>query len=100
MNSALYRNLLSKPKQSTNKYGVTDEFLQLYEEAFELYDKEGNGRIDDRELKHLLRCFEKEYDEEDIEKFVKENEDPEHLGSLSFESILNILKPEDDIKKP
>ena len=48
------------PQQSDE---VTPEFMQLFDEAFSLYDKEGNGTLEETDLKHLLRCFEKDFDE-------------------------------------
>ena len=49
--------------------------------------------MDTNELKHLLRCFERDSDDTTIKKLISKY-DKENLGSLTFESIVEILKPE------
>jgi calmodulin len=67
--------------------------LRLCEEAFDLFDKDGDGTMDTNELKHLLRCFEREFDEDTIKKLVQKY-DSSGSGNLSFPDIVEILKPE------
>jgi Ca2+-binding EF-hand superfamily protein len=65
----------------------------LCEEAFDLFDKDGDGTMDTNELKHLLRCFERDFDEDTIKKLVAKY-DSTGTGNLSFPDIVEILKPE------
>ena len=73
--------------------GLSAEDYRLCEEAFDLFDKDGDGTMDTNELKHLLRCFERDSDDLTIKKLISKY-DKDNLGSLTFESIVEILKPE------
>ena len=39
------------------KQEITEEQMDEYREAFDLFDKDGDGTISTGELKNLLRCF-------------------------------------------
>ena len=49
--------------------------------------------MDTNELKHLLRCFERDFDDQTIKDLIQKY-DKDNQGSLTFESIVEILKPE------
>lgn len=46
--------------------GITYDMLEEYKEAFELFDKDGDGTISNGELKNLLRCFEVELPDDEV----------------------------------
>mmetsp|Transcript_48869 Transcript_48869/g.66543 ORF Transcript_48869/g.66543 Transcript_48869/m.66543 type:complete len:102 (-) Transcript_48869:210-515(-) len=60
------------------------------EEAFDLFDKDGDGTISTGELKNLLRCFGQKSNEEEIKKIIKEN-DKDNSGSISFDEFVVIM---------
>ena len=41
--------------------------LEEYWEAFELFDKDGDGTISTGELKNLLRCFDVELPDDEVQ---------------------------------
>jgi len=51
----------------------TSADLADYEEAFELFDKDGDGTISTSELKNLLRCFGKKASEKDVIEILRKN---------------------------
>lgn len=63
-----------------------------YEEAFELFDKDGDGTISTSELKNLLRCFECKCTEKDITQLLATvNKDNEHDEEIDFEEFKIIM---------
>jgi calmodulin len=48
-----------------------DENEEEYLEAFELFDKDGDGTISTNELKNLLRCFGHQKKDEEVQDLIK-----------------------------
>ena len=44
--------------------------LEEYWEAFELFDKDGDGTISTGELKNLLRCFDVDLPDEKVQQLI------------------------------
>ena len=67
------------------------DLFEEYWEAFELFDKDGDGTISTGELKNLLRCFDVELSEEKvgklISKYVGDNSD-----CIEFSHLVEIMK--------
>ncbi len=62
-----------------------------FEEAFELFDKDGDGTISTTELKNLLRCFGKKASDSDVQAIlVKLNKVGEH-ESIDFDEFQRIM---------
>jgi calmodulin len=77
-----------------------------FEEAFELFDKDGDGTISTGELKNLLRCFGKKATEDEVfsilERFNKTGENEIIEFNQFVEIMSNIMtEPEfdDEIKQ-
>ena len=51
--------------------------LEEYWEAFELFDKDGDGTISTGELKNLLRCFDVDLPDEDVQQLIDKYDDKE-----------------------
>ena len=51
-------------KINTVQFDAAD--MADFEEAFELFDKDGDGTISTTELKNLLRCFGKKATDNDV----------------------------------
>ena len=49
---------------------IPDDVLEEYFEAFELFDKDGDGTISTGELKNLLRCFDVDLPDEEVIKII------------------------------
>ena len=60
---------MNKKINSTPKFDEQD--LADFEEAFELFDKDGNGTICASELRNLLRCFGKKATEDEVFAILK-----------------------------
>ena len=65
-----------------------------YEEAFELFDKDGDGTISTGELKNLLRCFGQKATDDDVANYlaVYNKEKGEDATELEFEDFVDIMK--------
>ena len=66
---------------------VTPSQMADYSEAFELFDKDGDGTISTEELKNLLRCFEQEATREEVIEIIKIY-DKDNTGSIFFDSFV------------
>ena len=44
-----------------------------FEEAFELFDKDGDGTISTTELKNLLRCFGRKANDQDVSDILQKH---------------------------
>ena len=65
--------------------------LEEYKEAFELFDKDGDGTISTGELKNLLRCFDLELPDEQVQEIINKY-DEDNQGSLGFDSLKEVMK--------
>ena len=69
---------------------LTNEQIQAFKEAFDLFDNNGGGTIDSAELKETLDSVGIEIDQEDIEDvMLKLDEDGN--GEIDFEEFLNLM---------
>ena len=65
--------------------------LEEYWEAFELFDKDGDGTISTGELKNLLRCFDVLLDDDKVQKLI-DKYDTKESGSIEFVALVEIMK--------
>ena len=65
--------------------------LEEYREAFELFDKDGDGTISTGELKNLLKCFDVDLPDEDVQDIIKKY-DVHSQGSLGFDQLKEVMK--------
>jgi calmodulin len=62
-----------------------------FEEAFELFDKDGDGTISTTELKNLLRCFGKKASDNDVQGIlIKHSKEGEH-EEIDFDEFKLIM---------
>lgn len=88
-------------KKSGPKFDLSDEQKADIKEAFDLFDTEGSGVIDIKELKVAIRALGFEPKKEDIKKMTAEV-DKEGSGKLSFSdflALMTIKMAEKDIKE-
>jgi centrin-1 len=69
---------------------LTDEQRQEIREAFDLFDTDGSGKIDAKELKVAMRALGFEPKKDEIKKMISEI-DKEGSGKIDFSDFLNLM---------
>jgi len=84
---------------------LTEEQKQEIQEAFDLFDTDGSGSIDAKELKVAMRALGFEPKKEEIQKMIADVDD-DGSGSIEFEEFLKMMTqkilnrdPKDEILK-
>ncbi|XP_033829972.1 uncharacterized protein cetn2 [Periophthalmus magnuspinnatus] len=77
-------------KKTTPKLELTEEHKQEIREAFELFDTDGSGLIDVKDLKVALRAMGFEPKKEEIKKMINEV-DKEGTGKITFTDFLAVM---------
>lgn len=77
-------------KKTSPKPELTEELKQEIREAFELFDTDGSGHIDVKELKVAMRALGFEPKKEEIKKMVTEV-DKDGTGKISFSDFLTVM---------
>ncbi|XP_004579668.1 centrin-1 [Ochotona princeps] len=80
----------SQRKKSCPKPELTEEQKQEVREAFDLFDADGSGTIDVKELKVAMRALGFEPKKEEIKKMISEV-DKEGTGKISFNDFLAVM---------
>ena len=87
------------------KREITEEQRQEIKEAFDLFDTDGSGSIDAKELKVAMRALGFEPKKEEIKKMISEA-DKEGTGKVSFQDFMDLMvekmaqrDPIEEIKK-
>merc|ERR1712072_1462473 len=87
-NMASYKKAaLSRPKKRTE---LTEEQKQEIKEAFDLFDTDGSGNIDSKELKVAMRALGFEPKREEIKKLISEV-DKDGSGVIDFPEFLDMM---------
>ncbi|KAF5270114.1 hypothetical protein FQA39_LY08526 [Lamprigera yunnana] len=81
---------INRKKGSGPKFELSDEQKTDIREAFDLFDTEGVGKIDTKELKVAIRALGFEPKKEEIKKMISEI-DPQGTGKLSFDEFLQLM---------
>lgn len=81
---------LNRNKKAGPKFELSDEQKTDIREAFDLFDTEGVGKIDVKELKVAIRALGFEPKKEEIKKMIADI-DPDGTGKLSFEEFLQLM---------
>uniref|UniRef100_A0A8C6WGM3 Centrin 4 n=1 Tax=Neogobius melanostomus TaxID=47308 RepID=A0A8C6WGM3_9GOBI len=77
-------------KKRGPKVEVTAEIKQEIKEAFDLFDTDGTGVIDVKELKVAMRALGFEPKKEEIKKMIADI-DKEGSGTIDFDDFLNMM---------
>lgn len=72
------------------KFELSEEQKSDIKEAFDLFDTEGTGKIDVKELKVAIRALGFEPKKEEIKKMIADI-DKENTGKLSFDDFLSLM---------
>merc|ERR1719245_275763 len=79
-----------KSNKSKNKVELTEEQKQEIREAFDLFDTDGSGSIDAKELKVAMRALGFEPKKEEIKKMISDI-DKDGSGSIDFSEFLEMM---------
>ncbi|XP_067103491.1 centrin-1 isoform X2 [Osmerus mordax] len=77
-------------KKTSPKPELTEELKLEIREAFELFDTDGSGHIDIKELKVAMRALGFEPKKEEIKKMITEV-DKDGTGKISFADFLSVM---------
>jgi len=80
----------SQKKKSGPKLELSEEQKQEIREAFDLFDADGSGTIDVKELKVAMRALGFEPKKEEIKKLVSEY-DKDGSGTIDFNDFLTMM---------
>ena len=79
---------LTRPKKRTE---LTEEQQQEIKEAFDLFDTDGSGNIDQKELKVAMRALGFEPKREEIKKMIADV-DKDGSGVIDFQEFLDMMR--------
>merc|ERR1712113_891416 len=79
-----------KPGMKKGKTTLTEEQRQEIKEAFDLFDTDGSGRIDAKELKVAMRALGFEPKKEDVKRMIAEV-DKDGSGVIEFTDFLDLM---------
>jgi Ca2+-binding EF-hand superfamily protein len=81
------KTTIAKPKKRTE---LTEEQKQEIKEAFDLFDTDGSGTIDAKELKVAMRALGFEPKKEEIRKMIQDV-DKDGSGVIDFPEFLDMM---------
>ena len=81
------KSALQRPQKRRE---LTEEQRQEIKEAFDLFDTDGSGTIDAKELKVAMRALGFEPKKEEIKKMISEV-DKDHSGVIDFPEFLELM---------
>ena len=89
---AYYRRPAARRKQASkgDKFALTEEQKQEIREAFDLFDTDGSGSIDAKELKVAMRALGFEPEKEAIKKMIADI-DTDGSGTIDFNEVLEMM---------
>jgi centrin-1 len=80
----------AKPVGSRTKVDLTEEQRQEIKEAFDLFDTDGSGSIDAKELKVAMRALGFEPKKEEIRKMISDV-DTDGSGTIDFNEFMDMM---------
>ena len=78
---------MTRPKKRTE---LTEEQKQEIKEAFDLFDTDGSGNIDQKELKVAMRALGFEPKREEVRRMIAES-NRDGSGTISFETFQEVM---------
>ena len=77
-------------KQKSKKFELTEEQKQEIREAFDLFDTDGSGTIDAKELKVAMRALGFEPKREEIKKMIADV-DTNNSGVIDYNEFIDMM---------
>jgi calcium-binding protein CML len=88
--ATLYRGPSRKDKPRGRHHGLTQQKRQEIKEAFELFDTDGSGTIDAKELNVAMRALGFEMTEEQITQMIADV-DKDGSGAIDFDEFVHMM---------
>ncbi|XP_068344377.1 probable calcium-binding protein CML20 [Pyrus communis] len=88
--TSLYRGASRKEKPRGRHHGLTQQKRQEIKEAFELFDTDGSGTIDAKELNVAMRALGFEMTEEQINQMIADV-DKDGSGAIDFDEFAHMM---------
>ncbi|KAK3019126.1 hypothetical protein RJ639_004118 [Escallonia herrerae] len=89
--ASLYRGVSRKDNKPKGRHhGLTQQKRQEIKEAFELFDTDGSGTIDAKELNVAMRALGFEMTEEQINQMIADV-DKDGSGSIDFDEFVHMM---------
>ncbi|KAJ8922548.1 hypothetical protein NQ315_007578 [Exocentrus adspersus] len=89
--SGTFKKTTAAPrKKSGPKFELSEEQKNDIKEAFDLFDNEGTGKIDAKDLKVAIRALGFEPKKEEIKKMIADI-DKDGTGRISFDDFLELM---------
>ncbi|KAI9007058.1 Centrin-1 [Gaertneriomyces sp. JEL0708] len=79
-----------KPRNAPKSATLTQEQKQEIREAFDLFDTDGSGTIDTKELKVAMRALGFDPKKDELKKMIQEV-DKQGTGTIDFNDFLNLM---------
>ncbi|CAH1370835.1 hypothetical protein MTP99_012348 [Tenebrio molitor] len=79
-----------RKKMAGSKFELTEEQKNDIKEAFDLFDNDGSGKIDAKDLKVAIRALGFEPKKEEIKKMIADI-DTKGTGKLSFDDFIQLM---------
>ena len=80
-------------KNSLNE--INEIQIAEYKEAFQIFDKHGEGLIHSKELGLIMRCLGLNPSEEDLKEIIDKFDNDKYCGFIDFNSFLTIMANRD-----
>jgi len=81
---------LKETKRANQQEGVTEEQMQEIREAFELFDADGSGKVDVRELKIAMRALGFDVKKAEVREMVAELGKDEH-DAVDYDEFVKLM---------
>ncbi|KAK8556770.1 hypothetical protein V6N13_064774 [Hibiscus sabdariffa] len=88
--ASLYRGPSRKDKPKGRHHGLSQQKRQEIKEAFELFDTDGSGTIDAKELNVAMRALGFEMTEEQINQMIADV-DKDGSGAIDFDEFVHMM---------
>ncbi|KAK3222270.1 hypothetical protein Dsin_009295 [Dipteronia sinensis] len=88
--TSLYRGASRKEKPRGRHHGLTQQKRQEIKEAFELFDTDGSGTIDAKELNVAMRALGFEMTDEQINQMIADV-DKDGSGAIDFDEFAHMM---------
>ncbi|XP_011005867.1 PREDICTED: caltractin [Populus euphratica] len=88
--ASFYKEQKRKDKPRGRHHGLTQQKKQEIKEAFDLFDTDGSGTIDARELNVAMRALGFEMNEEQINQMIADV-DKDGSGAIDFDEFVHMM---------